>query len=76
MDGFSLQGLTQWIQEQAQYALFIVLIFVMIIFAAKRAWIGLIGAVFALAVVGVFIVDPDVLKKLSEWVGEKLNMNA
>lgn len=72
---FSLQGLFTWMQTQAQYALFIVLLIVILYFAAKRAWIGMIGAIFGLALVGIFIIKPDVIKSLAEWLGQKLNLS-
>ncbi|MFD2658454.1 TcpD family membrane protein [Gracilibacillus thailandensis] len=71
----SLQGLYQWIQEQAKYGLFIVLIFLVLYFAAKRAWIGMVGCIIGLAGVGIFILNPDIISEVATWFGEKLNMS-
>lgn len=71
----SLQGIFQWLQTQAQYALFIVLILLILVFAAKRAWIAMIGAIVGLAGVGIFILNPDIISEMATWLGDKLNMN-
>lgn len=71
----SLQGIFEWLQTQAKYALFIVLIVLILYFAAKRAWIAMIGSIVGLAAVGIFILNPDVISDIATWFGEKLNMN-
>lgn len=71
----SLQGVFQWLQTQAQYALFIVLIILILYFAAKRAWIGMIGSIIGLALVGIFILNPDIISDMATWLGDKLNMS-
>lgn len=70
----SLQGFFTWIQQQAQYGLFIVLIILILVFAAKRAWIAMVGAIIGLAGVGIFILNPDVISDLALWLGDKLNI--
>jgi uncharacterized membrane protein len=71
----SLQGVFEWIKTQAQYALFIVLIILILVFAAKRAWIAMIGSIVGLALVGIFILNPDIISDIASWFGDKLNMN-
>lgn len=70
----SLQGVFQWLQTQAKYALFIVLIIMVLYFASKRAWIGMIGAILGLAGVGIFILNPNIISDIATWLGHKLNM--
>lgn len=74
MKEISLQGLFEWLQQQAQYALFIVLIILVLVFASKRAWIAMAGSIVGLAVVGVFILNPNVIADIASWFGTKLNM--
>lgn len=70
----SLQGVFEWLQQQAQYALFIVLLILIIVFGAKRAWIAMIGAIIGLAAIGIFILKPDIITDLATWLSDKLNM--
>jgi uncharacterized membrane protein len=71
-----LEEVFNWVKEQAGYVLMIVLIVVILVTAAKRAWIAMLGAVIGIAFVGIFIVNPNVIVDLSEWFGEKLNLGA
>ena len=71
-----LEEVFNWVKEQAGYVLMIVLIVVILVTAAKRAWIAMLGAVIGIAFVGIFIVNPNVIVELSEWFGEKLNLGA
>lgn len=71
----SLQGVFEWIKQQAQYGLFILLIIVVLYCAAKRAWIAMIGAIIGLAVVGIFILNPNIISNIATWFGGLLNMN-
>jgi uncharacterized membrane protein len=70
----SLQGVFEWIKEQAQYGLFIALIVLILVTAAKRAWIAMIGSLLGLAFVGIFILNPDVINTLATWLGGKLDI--
>ncbi|WP_394237476.1 hypothetical protein [Niallia oryzisoli] len=71
-----LEEVFNWVKEQAGYVLMIVLIVVVLVTAAKRAWIAMLGAVIGIAFVGIFIVNPNVIVNLSEWFGEKLKLGA
>lgn len=72
----SLQGIFEWIKEQAQYGLFIALIFLILLTGVKRAWIAMIGAVIGLAFVGIFILNPNIITNLAQWLGGRLNLGA
>lgn len=71
-----LEEIFNWVKEQAGYVLMIVLIIVILVTAAKRAWIAMMGAIVGLAFVGIFIVNPTVIVDLAEWFGSKLNIGA
>ncbi len=70
----SLQTLYEWFKTQGSYALMIALIVVTIYFAFKRQWLGLLGAVVGLAIVGIFIANPAIISSLSTWVATKLGI--
>ena len=70
-----LEGLFDWILEQARYLLFIALIAIILITGFKRAWIAMAGGILGLTVVGIFILNPEILTNLSEWATERLNLN-
>jgi uncharacterized membrane protein len=72
----SLQGLFEWIKEQAQYGLFIALIILILVCAVKRAWIAMIGSLIGLAFVGIFVLNPNLINTLAEWLSGKLNIGA
>lgn len=76
MSQMGLEEVFNWVKEQAGYVLMIVLIVVVLVTAAKRAWIAMLGAVIGIAFVGIFIVNPNVIVNLSEWFGEKLKLGA
>lgn len=75
MDNFGFQGIFEWVKTQGQYGLMIILIVVILVCAVKRAWIGMIGAIVGLAAVGIFIVNPDIIKDISEWFSSLLNIS-
>ncbi len=72
----SLQGVFEWIKEQAQYGLFIALIVLILVCAVKRAWIAMIGSLVGLAFVGIFLLNPDIINTLAEWLGGKLSIGS
>lgn len=73
--GVTLKGFSDWFLEQAKYALFIILAVVLISALVKRAWIFAVGALLGLAIVGVFITNPDAIMSISEWLGGLLNID-
>lgn len=68
----SLAGLFDWFSNEIKIALFIVLFIVLIVTAFKRAWIAMIGSIVGLAFIGMFIVEPELLTNVSEWLTDKL----
>lgn len=72
----SLQGVFEWLQQQAQYGLFIALIILILVTAVKRAWIAMIGSLIGLAFVGIFLLNPDIINTLAEWLSSKLSIGA
>lgn len=71
---FGLSGWSDWFQEQGKYALFIATIVLSIIFGFKRQWLGLLGALVGLAIIGIFILDPNVITHVSEFVSQKFGL--
>lgn len=69
----SLSGLFEWFTAEIKYALFIAFFVLLLVTAFKRAWIALIGVVIGMAVIGIFIVDPEIIISISEWLTDKLN---
>lgn len=74
MKALGFGALSDWVQEQAKYALFIGLIVVLIVTAFKRAWIAMIGAFVGLAFVSIFIVNPDMIIKIGHWISNMLSL--
>lgn len=72
----SLQGVFEWLQQQAQYGLFIALIILILVTAVKRAWIAMIGSLIGLAFVGIFLLNPNIINTLAEWLSSKLSIGA
>lgn len=70
----SLQGFFEWFTTEVKYVLFIILIIVVLVTAYKRAWIAMIGSLVGLAFIGIFVLDPEKLLGVSEWLGTKLSI--
>ena len=70
----SLEGLFTWFSAEIKWALFIVLLGLMIVTAFKRAWIAMIGILVGMAFIGIFIVNPETLITLSEWLSGLLGI--
>ena len=70
----SLSSLFEWGQEQVKYLLFIVAFVALIITAYKRAWITMIGVIIGLAVISIFIVNPDILVDIGSWLSDLLSL--
>jgi nicotinamide riboside transporter PnuC len=70
----SLQGFFEWFTSEVRYVLFIILIIVVLVTAYKRAWIAMIGSLVGLAFIGIFVLDPNKLLAISEWLGSKLSI--
>jgi len=70
----SVKGFYDFLQGEMKYVLFIILFFLIAYTVYKRAWVGLIGSIIGLAVVGMFIVDPEILLSLSGWAKDKFSV--
>lgn len=69
-----LAGLFEWVKEQATYILFIILIIGVLVLAFKRAWIQMVGLIIGLAVVGIFIANPNVITDVADWLSTKVSI--
>jgi uncharacterized membrane protein len=69
-----LAGLFEWVKEQATYILFIILIIGVLVLAFKRAWIQMVGLIIGLAVVGIFIANPNVITDVADWLSSKVSL--
>lgn len=69
-----IQGLYTWFSGQVTWALYIVLLILLIVTAFKRAWIAMIGVIVGMAVIGMFIVQPDIISTIAEWLAEKIKL--
>lgn len=69
-----LGSLADWFQEQAKYVLFIGLFIVLIVTAFKRAWIAMIGAFVGLAFISIFIMNPEVITDVGDWISRTLKI--
>jgi len=72
--GISLRGFYTWFSDQVKWALFIVLLALLIVAIVKRAWIYAVGVLVGLALIGIFILNPEALLGISEWLGDLLNI--
>lgn len=69
-----LESLVEWGQQQARYVLFLGLFVALIVTAFKRAWIAMIGVIVGLAVIAIFIVNPDVIIAIGDWISKTLKI--
>lgn len=72
----SIEGVYEWFAEQVKYALFLVLLVLLIVTAFKRAWIAMVGVIVGLTFIAIFIIDPDVIITLGTWLTEKLDFGS
>lgn len=69
-----LEALADWFQQQARYVLFIGLFVVLIVTAFKRAWIAMIGAFVGLAFISIFIMNPEIITDVGDWISRTLSI--
>lgn len=72
----SLNAFQDWFMNQVKIFITIILIVLLFVTAYKRAWVAMIGVIIGLAVLGIFIVDPQAITNLSEWLAEKIGMGS
>ena len=70
----SFQPFYQWFLEQINYILIMAVIGLMVWCAFKRAWIMAFSVLIVGAIIGIFIWNPDMLKKVSQWFGGMFNL--
>lgn len=70
----SLQGFADWFMQQVEIVLIIVFVILLIVTAYKRAWIVMAGVIVGFSFIGIFVVNPDVLLSLSEWMNDKIRL--
>lgn len=69
-----LQGISDWIIAQVEILLLIVFVILLIVTAYKRAWIAMAAVIIGFAFIGIFVVNPDVVLTLSEWLNNRLQL--
>lgn len=72
----SLSELFTWFSTEVKWAMFIVLLVLLIVTAFKRAWVAMVGVILGLAFIGIFIVNPDVILSLSDWLAGLLSIGS
>lgn len=65
-----MDQLFAWGQQQMRYILFLGLFIALGVTAFKRAWVAMIGVIIGLAFVAIFIVQPDMIIRLGQWVSK------
>ncbi|OZU89032.1 hypothetical protein CIL03_08420 [Virgibacillus indicus] len=70
----SISSLWDWFSTEIRYVLFFAMAILMIVCIVKRAWIMLVVSIIGLAFIGIFIINPDTILSLAEWLGNKLNL--
>lgn len=70
----SVKGFYDFLQGEMKYVLFIILFFLIAYTVYKRAWVALVGSILGLALVGIFIVDPEILLSLGGWMKDIFNI--
>lgn len=69
-----LQGIADWILAQVEILLLIVFVILLIVTAYKRAWIAMAAVIVGFAFIGIFVVNPNILLTLSEWLNGRLQL--
>lgn len=72
----SLNAFQDWFMDQVKIFITIILIVLLFVTAYKRAWVAMIGVIIGLAILGIFIINPEAITNLSEWLAEKIGMGS
>lgn len=72
----SLSAFQGWFMDQVKIFITIILIVLLFVTAYKRAWVAMIGVIIGLAILGIFIINPEAITNLSEWLAEKIGMGS
>lgn len=70
----SLGSTAGWLQSQAKYALFIILLVLLVVTGFKRAWLAMIGCICGLIFVGIFVNSPSTITNLATWLQGKVKL--
>ncbi|TMN20942.1 TcpD family membrane protein [Lentibacillus cibarius] len=70
----SLEPLFSWFTEEIQYVLFFIIIVLLMVAVFKRAWLFAAGVLIAGSIIGIFVLNPDLILGLSEWFNKKLKI--
>ncbi|TMN20857.1 TcpD family membrane protein [Lentibacillus cibarius] len=70
----SFQPLFNWFTEEIQYVLFFIIIVLLMVAVFKRAWLFAVGVLIAGSIIGIFVLNPDLILRLSEWFSKKLKI--
>lgn len=68
MNGLSLTGFQDWFFTQVKIFISIILVVLLFVTAYKRAWMAMFGVIIGIAILGMFIVNQDMITGLSEWL--------
>ncbi|MEH6973492.1 hypothetical protein [Bacillus sp. JJ675] len=67
---FDLNGAFEWVQGQAKIVIYIVLILVLVTMVWKRAWIAMVLYIIGVSAAVIFILEPDLLENIANWLAE------
>ncbi len=70
----SLAGFFDWLSGEVKYAFFIAFLIGLAFFAFKRAWLAVGGFLIGMTVIAMFIVAPENMITLGEWLAARLNI--
>lgn len=70
----SFQGLFEWLSTEVKWLFFMAFLIGTVFFAFKRAWIAFGGFVIGMVFIAMFIVSPENMIRLGEWMASKVNL--
>jgi len=73
-NGVSLDGFYEFLKGEAQTLLFIIFLIWLFVALFRRAYLQAVLTVIALSILSVFVVKPDLLKGLGEWIAGMFNI--
>lgn len=69
-----LTPLFEWFQGQAEIVIMAAVIVIGIVMAFRRQWIGLIASILVVSIIAIFVLMPETILGLAEWINGKLNI--
>ncbi|WP_067729896.1 hypothetical protein [Oceanobacillus damuensis] len=70
----SIGPLWEWFSVEVKYVLFFAMAILLIVCIVKRAWILLAVSIIGLAFIAIFVINPETILTLAEWMSNKLNI--